>query len=85
LTPVETEKPRVNTGSPADLQHSGVADMQVDPNLPHSIIEDMVMAVTEGTPVQCDGHEGRKAVVIFSAIYESARMGQVVKLGHPTP
>jgi UDP-N-acetyl-2-amino-2-deoxyglucuronate dehydrogenase len=54
---------------------------QVDPNLPHSIIEDMVSAVTKGTPVQCDGQEGRKAVSIFSAIYESARMGKVIKLG----
>ena len=41
---------------------------------------DMVSAVTKGTPVQCDGHEGRKSVAIFNAVYESSRTGQVIEL-----
>lgn len=57
-----------------------LSDFEVDPNLPHSIIEDMVSAVTKGTPVQCSGEEGRKSVAIFQAIYESAETGKVVKL-----
>jgi predicted dehydrogenase len=52
----------------------------VDPNLPDSIIADMVSAVTEGTPVQLDGYEGRKSVAIFQAVYESSRTGQVVEI-----
>ena len=59
---------------------SSIDDFQVDPNLPDSIIADMVSAVTKGTPVQCDGYEGRKSVAIFEAVYESSRTGQVVKL-----
>jgi len=69
------------------LWHSGVDpessidDFEVDTNLPESIIADMVSAVTKGTPVQCDGYEGRKSVAIFQAVYESSRTGQVVELG----
>jgi predicted dehydrogenase len=59
---------------------SSLDDFQVDPNLPDSIIADMVSAVTERTPVQCDGHEGRKSVEIFEAVYESSRTGQVIEL-----
>ena len=59
---------------------SSIDDLQVDPNLPDSIIADMVSAVTKGTPVQCDGYEGRKSVAIFEAVYESSRTGQVVEL-----
>ena len=40
------------------------------PDRPRNIIEDMVSAVTRGTPVAVDGHEGRKSVAIFNAIYE---------------
>jgi predicted dehydrogenase len=59
---------------------SSIDDFYVDPNLPKSIIADMVSAVTEGTPVQCDGYEGRKSVAIIEAVYESSRTGQVVEL-----
>jgi predicted dehydrogenase len=47
---------------------------------PSNIIEDMVSAVTKGTPVACDGNEGRKSVVIFNAIYESSKTGKPVNL-----
>jgi len=60
---------------------SSIDDIEVDPNLPESIIADMVSAVTQGTPVQCDGYEGRKSVAIIEAVYESSRTGQVVELG----
>jgi predicted dehydrogenase len=59
---------------------SSLDEIEVDPNLPESIIADMVSAVTQGTPVQCDGYEGRKSVEIFQAVYESSRTGQVVEL-----
>ena len=51
-------------------------------DLPGSIIEDMVSAITRGTPVAVDGYEGRKAVAIFNAAYESARTGAAVKVDH---
>jgi len=47
---------------------------------PQNIIEDMVSAVTKGTPVAVDGGEGRKSVEIFNAIYESSRTGKTVLL-----
>lgn len=45
-----------------------------------NIIEDMVFALTRGTPVAVDGVEGRESVKIFNAIYESSRMGKPVKI-----
>jgi len=53
---------------------------EVDPNLPHNIIEDMISAITKGTNIAVDGYEGRKSVQIFNAIYESARTGKIVEL-----
>lgn len=72
--------------SEISLFHSAVdpdlklTDITVDPTLPKNIVEDMVSAITRGTPVQCSGYEGRKSVAIFEAIYESSRTGQVVQL-----
>ena len=47
---------------------------------PNNIIEDMVSAVTKGTPVAVDGKEGRKPVQLFNAIYESSRTGKAVRI-----
>ena len=55
-------------------------DISVDPALPDSIIADMVGAVRDGKPVQCDGYEGRKSVAIFEAIYKSSDLGKPVKV-----
>jgi len=63
----------------ADNQNAVLEDIQVEAG-PSNIIEDMVSAITKGTPVAVDGHEGRKSVVIFNAIYESSRTGMPVKL-----
>ena len=60
--------------------NSSIDDFEVDPNLPDSIIADMVSAVTKDMPVQCDGHEGRKSVALFNAVYESSRTGKVVEI-----
>ncbi len=45
-----------------------------------SIIEDVVSALTEGTPLAVDGHEGRRTVALLEKIYESARSGQPVEV-----
>ena len=47
---------------------------------PANIIEDMVSAINNGTPVAVDGHEGRRSVELFNAIYESSRTAKPVKL-----
>lgn len=42
-----------------------------------NVIEDMVAALTKGTPVACPPEEGRKSVAIMEAIYRSAQQGGV--------
>ena len=48
-------------------------------NTTHSIVEDVVNAVTKGTPVSVDGREGRRTVALLEAIYRSAREGRVIR------
>ena len=55
-------------------------DYPVPEGLPAHIIEDMVAAVRDGKPVQCDGHEGRKTVAIIEAVYHSSDTGDWVAL-----
>lgn len=42
----------------------------------HSIVEDVVNAVTRGTPLSVDGREGRRTVALLEAVYQSAREGK---------
>ena len=62
----------------ADNPSASLDDIKVESG-PNNIIEDMVSAITKGTPVAVDGYEGRKSVAIFNAIYESSRTGMPVK------
>jgi len=64
-----------------DNPEPSLDEFQLDPNRPKNIIEDMVSAIKRGTPVMVDGNEGRKAVAVFNAIYESSKTGKTVKLG----
>ena len=43
-----------------------------------NIIQDMVSALQHGTPLACNGREGRKSLAILDAIYRSAREGASV-------
>lgn len=63
----------------ADNPDASLDDIEVEPEA-KNIIEDMVSAVTKGTPVAVDGAEGRKSVAIFNAIYESSRTGKAIEL-----
>lgn len=38
-----------------------------------NIVEDVVSAVRDGTPLVCDGEQGRRSVAVLNAIYDSAR------------
>src|SRR5262249_50766126 len=49
---------------------------EVDP--PANWCEDVVRAITRGTPVACDGLQGRRSVLVDQAIYEAARTGKRV-------
>ena len=42
-------------------------------------IEDFLQAIIEDRPPAVDGHEGRKVVEIFTAVYRSQRDGRPVK------
>lgn len=64
----------------ADNPDASLDDVEIESG-PANIIEDMVSAITKGTPVAVDGAEGRKSVEIFCAIYESSHTGQPVLLG----
>jgi UDP-N-acetyl-2-amino-2-deoxyglucuronate dehydrogenase len=63
----------------ADNPDASLDDVEIEPG-PKNIIEDMVSAVTKGTPVAVDGAEGRRSVTIFCAIYESSRTGKPIDL-----
>jgi len=56
-------------------------DFAAPDDLPANIVEDMLAAINEGKPVQCDGYEGRKTVELFEAVYESSDTGEPVKIG----
>jgi predicted dehydrogenase len=47
-------------------------------NPPANWCEDVVSALTNGTAVACDGHEGRRSVLVNQSIYQSARSGKPV-------
>ena len=55
-------------------------DFAAPEDLPADIIEDMVAAITEGKPVQCDGYEGRKTVALFEAVYQSSDTGAPIQV-----
>jgi predicted dehydrogenase len=62
---------------PEDLD---IESYSIPPELPDGIVADMVGAVREGKPLQCDGGEGIKSVALFEAIYASSDSGRWVTL-----
>ncbi len=74
-----------DAGSAGEWDKPEAVDLNLDDypapdDLPKHIIDDMTRAILHGTPVQCDGHEGRKAVAIFQAVYTSCDQGRPVEL-----
>jgi len=45
---------------------------------PSDVAADVVSALTRGTPVACDGLDGRRSIALITAIYEAARTGRSV-------
>jgi UDP-N-acetyl-2-amino-2-deoxyglucuronate dehydrogenase len=50
------------------------------PGTPKDIAEDMVSAITKGTPPVVSGAEGKKSVQIFCAVYASSESGSPVAI-----
>jgi predicted dehydrogenase len=63
----------------ADSPDASLDDVEIELG-PRNVIEDMMSAITKGTPVAVNGAEGRKSVAIFCAIYESSGTGKPVEL-----
>ena len=63
----------------ADDPDATLDDIEIEPG-PENIFDDMVSAITKGTPVAVDGAEGRKSVAIFRAIYESSKSNKPVEV-----
>ena len=43
-----------------------------------NVVEDVVSALNEGTPLRVDGREGRRTVALLENIYRSSREGKAV-------
>jgi predicted dehydrogenase len=80
----EGAEPDYGPGSAGPMTQAGVAEgvegrsrwrPQLAEGRPHNVIQDVVSALTKGTPVACPPEEGRKSVVILEAVYRSARRG----------
>ena len=80
----EGPEPDYGAGSAGPMAEAGVAEgkesrSRWQPNLPEgrpmNVIQDVVQALTKGTPVACPPEEGRKSVAILEAVYRSARRG----------
>ncbi len=80
----EGPEPEYGAGSAGPMSEAGVSEGQEarskwEPRLPEgrpkNVIEDVVSALTRGTPVACPPEEGRKSVAILEAVYRSARRG----------
>lgn len=60
----------------------GAADPSAIDHHGHTMVfEEMVKSINENRPSIVDGCEGRRSVEVICAIYESAKTGQIVKLG----
>ena len=76
--------PDYGTGSAGPMAEAGVSEgkesrSKWEPALPEgrpkNVIEDVVSALTKGTPVACPPEEGRKSIAILEAVYRSAKRG----------
>jgi predicted dehydrogenase len=80
-------EPEYGPGSAGPMTEAGVSEgaaggtgsRKWEPDLPAgrpmNVIEDVVSALTRGTPVACPPEEGRRSVAILEAVYRSARRG----------
>lgn len=76
-----TEKEQKTSPDTPKTPQGGVADpMDISYSGHQKQIEDLILSIESGKAPFIDGKEGRKAVEIVLAIYESARTGRLVRL-----
>lgn len=82
LTLSGTEVPRITSLETMDGRHERITEGWADDlGEGHRLqMEDMVEAILYDRPPAIDGHEGRKALEVVLAIYESGRTGRPVEL-----
>ena len=66
--------------SPAGATASASSPVVADASAHQRVIEDFIRGIRTGSPVCCDGREGRRSVALIEAVYRSARTGQPVDL-----
>ena len=62
------------------LGHEREVVLPPEEHAPANWCEDIVGALTKGTPVACDGLQGRRSVLVNQAIYECPRSGKPVRV-----
>jgi len=76
------EKPgyvRPELAATPESENLNLSDFPISEKLPKNIIEDMIAAIKNHQPVQCDGRQGRASVSLFSAVYRSSRTGESIR------
>ncbi|MFO7948392.1 MAG: Gfo/Idh/MocA family oxidoreductase [Armatimonadota bacterium] len=68
-----------HAATPEEMERD-ISEFAAPDDLPANAVEDMVRAINEGTPVVCDGYEGRKTVRIIEAVYEASETGKTIKV-----
>jgi predicted dehydrogenase len=63
-----------------DNPNASLEEFTLPEDRPMNIIEDMVSAITKGTPVAVNGITGRESTKVFNAIYESSKTGKTINL-----
>lgn len=63
-----------------DNPNASLDEFTLPEDRPKNIIEDIVSAITKGTPVTVNGEMGLEAVKVFNAIYESSQTRRVVRV-----
>lgn len=63
-----------------DRPDASLDEFIISEDSPRNIIEDVVSAITRGTPVTVDGKMGLESVRVFNAIYESSETRKIVRL-----
>lgn len=75
----EPEDEQIRQGSADDSLKSGASDPMAISSAGHQRhVQDLVQAIRTGRPVAIPGREGRNAVALIEAIYQSARVGRTV-------
>jgi predicted dehydrogenase len=77
---LRTPIPDVPSGGGEDANRSASSAVVSDVSGHQAVLEDFLRAIENNTAPACDGHEGRRSLVLVEAIYEACRTGHIVKM-----